>query len=127
MTSETELIPILLAVNLGSEASTDKLDLTTRELRTELKERVEAVSFIEVVPPEGARVGEAIALGALSLAVAPVAIREIIKLIHDWCLRAESRTVEIEIRQSKYQTTRIKMTGDIPPEHLQEILTTVRG
>ena len=125
MSEQDDRIAIVLKVDLGSDASVDKLDLTTRELRAELKSKVDSVDFIEKDAPVGARSGDAISVGALALAVIPSVVREIIRLIHNWCLRAERRKVEFEIKHSDYRITLVTISGDMPEEQLKKILDAV--
>lgn len=128
MTSKLEFLHLTLFINLGEEASQNKLDESTRQLRDELKHQGAEVTFVnDISIPEGARASEAIALGTLAVAILPMAIQGLIKLLYDWCLRGENRTLEIEIKHSRHHSTKLKISGDIAPKRLEEIINIIKA
>ena len=79
------------------DADAEALDQATRRLRTELKDlSVDSVSLAtEGQRPPGAKGGDPVTLGALTITLAPVIVPALIELLKSWMARKEGRTVVI--------------------------------
>ncbi|MGP3970242.1 hypothetical protein [Streptomyces sp. 6N223] len=91
-----------LGVQLVGTHDTDAEELArlTGSLRRELLELdVEDVSLARsgAEAPEGAKSGEVVAVGALVVTVAPVLVRQVVKLIDTWLRNRPLRTVKVEL------------------------------
>jgi hypothetical protein len=122
---ETENVSLILVIDLGMEVGEEKLDQSMRQLHTELRSRWDNVDFVKAPIPEGSRAGDEVVVGTLALAILPTAIQELVRLVRNWCLRAEGRTVEIEIKKSRHRTMKLKISGDVSPERIKEMLDTL--
>lgn len=128
MLENPETLDVTLQVSMGTETSDEKLDQMARQLMGEIRELVEAVELVSSGElPEGARIADAITIGALMMTILPPILPELIKFLHSWCLRAENRSVEIEIRRSKNRSVKVKISGNVSPEKLREIIDSVKG
>lgn len=127
MSQQIEDLLITMAVDLGPEASKAKLDSTTRQLRTELSNQWNDVELIKGEAPEGSRAVDAVVLGSLALTVVPAALTQILSFIREWCLRSESRSVEIEIKRSKHRSVKLKISGNTSTKRLSEIIDSIES
>jgi hypothetical protein len=126
MSDKDQLITINLQVSLGPDASRERLDLDTRQLKNELRIRDYGVDDVLATAPQGTRVVDPITLGVLMLTILPAAIPPLIKLIQDWATRAEGREVEIELHSPKGRSARIKVSGNVSAEKIDELIETMR-
>jgi hypothetical protein len=93
-------VQLTLVVKPG-ESDADELDQATRGLLTELQDLpLESVSLAPAgdLPP-GAKAGDAITLGALSLSLAPVVVPALVEFLKSWLARREGRSVVIRKRR----------------------------
>ena len=127
MLSNSEIVDVQIQVDMGPEVDANRLDESTRSLRNELRRHVEQINFNpEKTVPAGTRSTEASAIGELALEVLPAVLPLLIQFFYDWCLRAKHRSVEIEIRRTGQTSVKLKITGDIPREHLKEIISSIQ-
>src|SRR5262245_29802953 len=84
-----------LALQVGlADADSEELDLATRRLRAELQDLpIDSVSLVAAERPTGAKAGDAITLGALTMSLAPVVIPALLELLKSWMARKEGRSV----------------------------------
>jgi hypothetical protein len=84
----------------ASDADPDALDRATRHLRAELQDLpIDSASLATAGElPVGAKAGDAVALGALTLSLAPVVVPALIDFLKGWMARTEGRTVVIRTR-----------------------------
>jgi hypothetical protein len=89
-------IELTLLVAPG-DSDPEALDRATRRLRTELQELpVDSVSLASGgASPAGAKAGDVIALGALTLSLAPVVVPALLDFLKGWLSRKEGRSVVI--------------------------------
>jgi hypothetical protein len=89
-------VELTLVVKPG-ESDPDELDLATRGLLAELQElplESAALAPAGELPP-GAKAGDAITLGALTLSLAPVVVPALVEFLKSWLARREGRSVVI--------------------------------
>ena len=79
------------------DADADEIDRATRRLREELQELpIDSVSLASAGElPAGAKAADAIALGALTLSMAPVVVPALLDFLKGWMARKEGRTLII--------------------------------
>ena len=89
-------IQLMLLVRPEGEDS-DDIDLATRRLRSELQDLpIESVSLAPAgALPPGAKAGDPVALGALTLSLAPIVIPAFLEFLKSWMGRKEGRSVVI--------------------------------
>ena len=89
-------VQLTLLVKPG-ESDPDELDLATRRLLTELQDLpIDSVSLAPAGDlPAGAKAGDAITLGALSLSLAPIVVPALVEFLKSWLARREGRSVVI--------------------------------
>ncbi|MEV0174548.1 hypothetical protein AB0I00_25935 [Streptomyces sp. NPDC050803] len=82
------------------DSDEEELDTLTSQLRRQLLEldvdRVE-LTRSDAAPPQGAKPGEAIALGALAVTMAPFMLRGVLRLLETWIANRPVRTVTVEL------------------------------
>ena len=98
MSVDSSVAILDLRIDLGKDAEPDELDRLTRQLRRELQElEIELAELSTTGPaPEGAKSGEAVTLGALLVAVLPVALPKVVEFLQAWTLRGTNRTLKIK-------------------------------
>ena len=96
--------PVRLAIEVARGSGIDDADLDqmTRSLQGELED----LDFVEEVGqqtetsvPQGAKVGEAVTLGALAMAILPGAIPALFQFLKAWSQRPDSEPVKIKIQR----------------------------
>lgn len=100
-----ESVQLTLVVKPG-DADPDELDLDTRGLLTELRDLpLESVSLAPAGElPKGAKAGDAVSLGALSLSLAPVVVPALVEFLKSWLARREGRSVVIRKKRGATAT-----------------------
>ena len=79
---------------------------------------VESVELLrDELTPEGAKLGEAIALGALLMAVLPSAIPPLLGLVQAWLLRDQNRKVKFRT-EVKGREVELEYTGVMSQDEL---------
>ena len=98
-------IQLTLLVKPG-DVDPDELDLTTRLLCTELQDLpIDSVSLATAgESPVGAKAGDPVSLGALTLSLAPIVIPSLIEFLKSWMTRKEGRTLVIRKKQGAAAT-----------------------
>ncbi len=89
-----------------SSADPDELDLATRRLRAELQELpIDSVALATAgTLPAGAKGGDPVAIGALTLSLAPIVVPALIEFLKSWLSRKEGRTVIIRNKVGDAET-----------------------
>ena len=92
-----DIVTMNLQIDLGEDTDEEELDFLTRQLREEIEELdVESAELVSgEAAPEGAK-GDPVTLGALAVAVLPVVLPELIKVVQGWLKRGDNRTVKIK-------------------------------
>lgn len=105
------------------EADLEELDETTRRLRTELQQLpVDSVSLAAgAVPAVGAKVGDAVTLGALTLTLAPIVIPAVLEFLKSWMARKEGRSVVIRTKVGD-STTEIEIKTPISQAEISALV-----
>jgi hypothetical protein len=89
-----------LTVAGGADVDDEELDSLTRQLRLALLEsEVDDVRAGRAPGggPAGAKSGEAVALGVLSVTLAPVVLRSVVRLVEAWLQNRPVRSVRLEL------------------------------
>ena len=122
MSATTEPLHLSLYIELGDEVDDDELDRITRRLMAEIQTlNVESVELLrDELPPEGAKLAEAITLGALLMAVLPGAIPPLLGLVQSWLLRDQSRKVKIRT-EIEGQTVELEYSGTMTLDELKTL------
>jgi len=122
MSATTEPLHLSLYIELGDEVDDDELDRITRRLMAEIQTlNVESVELLrDELPPEGAKLAEAITLGALLMAVLPGAIPPLLGLVQSWLLRDQSRKVKIRT-EIEGQTVELEYSGSMTLDELKTL------
>ena len=122
-----DLVKMNLQIDVGEDADEEELDRLTRQLRDEMRElEVEEVELVrEKTTPEGAR-GDAVTLGALAVAVLPVAIPKLIDFLRDWLMRGENRTVKI-IKKVGDRSLEMEFPETMSQSRLKELVDMLIG
>lgn len=84
----------------GADVDDEELDSLTRQLRLALLElEVDDVRAGRASGggPAGAKSGEAVALGVLSVTLAPVVLRSVVRLVEAWLQNRPVRSVRLEL------------------------------
>ena len=99
MPPDTNTINLTLRVDAGEDTGAEELDRLTRRLLREIRgldvESVELASDDQVVP-EGAKVVEALALGAFAVKLVPSVALKLIEFLQAWTLRGQGQSVKIK-------------------------------
>ena len=105
------------------EADLEQLDETTRLLRTELAQLpVDSVSLAPgAAPPVGAKLGDPVTLGALTLTLAPIVIPAILEFLKSWMGRKEGRSVVIRTKVGD-STTEIEIKAPISQAEISALV-----
>jgi hypothetical protein len=92
-----EPVRLLVSIEHGVNPDPESIDAETRRLVRELSEL--DVESVEPAPagaaPPGAKVGDAVAIGAVLVSLLPTAVPKLIEFIQAWTLRSSGRTVKI--------------------------------
>jgi hypothetical protein len=98
MSANTKPLHLSLYIEPRDEVDDDELDCITRRLMAEIQTLdVESVELLrDELTPEGAKSAEAVTLGALLLAMLPVAIPPLLGLVQAWLLRDQNCKVKIK-------------------------------
>jgi hypothetical protein len=91
-------INLTFQLKSGENVDPEELDRETRELLSEIREMdIESAELVKAGElPEGAKAGEPITLGTLSVAVLPAMAPILIEFVQSWSLRAKNRIVKIK-------------------------------
>ncbi|MGW7645472.1 hypothetical protein [Streptomyces bobili] len=88
-----------LALDGGPDSDREELDALTRQLREQLLAL--EVDHVELVrldsAPRGAKPGDVITIGSLSVTMAPFALRAVLRLVETWIERRPVRTISVAI------------------------------
>ena len=110
----------------------DTLDTEITRLTTDVRRALEARPEVdEVRPPtmpgpEGSKVGEAIALGALLVAVAPVALAGIINLVRDYLNRPAAPATKVKVKVGDSDIEIEFDPREITPDQLGDLVARLR-
>jgi hypothetical protein len=115
-------IELTLLVNRG-ETDAEERDRATRLLRTELQDLpVDTVS----VPtsgklPAGAKAGDALAVGALAVSLAPVVVPSLVNFLRTWMTRKEGRSIVIRKKVGD-TATEIEIKAPLSESAISELI-----
>jgi hypothetical protein len=120
----TEPLRFDLALDLGQGASPEELDDAARRLRLELEEA--GVAEVELArggpAPEGAKAGDSLRIGALTLGVLPSALGGVLAVVRDWASRRPGRTLQFEYSSGPQ---RIRLEYDPEKTDINQLLATL--
>ncbi|MGW4731937.1 hypothetical protein ACWEQC_22690 [Streptomyces shenzhenensis] len=89
-----------LVVSGEADVDAEELESLTGQLRRLLLE-LEVADVRRVrsdgLPPEGAKSGELLAVGALAVSLAPAVLRPVLRLVETWMQNRPVRTVRVEL------------------------------
>lgn len=91
---------VRLTVAGGADVDDEELDALTAQLRQALLElEVDDVRAGRAAggAPEGAKPGEAVAVGVLAVTLAPVVLRSVVRLVEAWLQNRPVRSVRLEL------------------------------
>jgi hypothetical protein len=118
----SDSIELTLLVNRG-ESDAEERDRATRQLRTELQDLpVDTVS----VPtsgklPAGAKAGDALAVGALAVSLAPVFVPALVNFLKTWMTRKEGRSIVIRKKVGD-TATEIEIKAPLSESAISELI-----
>lgn len=126
MTDTPDNIELTLLVNptgTGAGEDLDELDDATRSLRAELAELpIDAVSLATAGEvPAGAKAGDAVALGTLTLTLAPIVVPALIEFLKSWMARKEGRTIVIRKKLGDAETN-VEIKGPLSESAISAIV-----
>jgi len=103
MSANEETLRLVLEVGNDSDGDAEEVDRLTRRLRREiLDQEVESAELVTIGEiPEGARAGEAIAIGSLLVTLLPSVLPNLIDLLGGWLKRDTSRTIKIKLQRGE--------------------------
>jgi hypothetical protein len=107
----------------------EKLDQLTRSLRRTIEEADLEGARVERVAgdlPAGAR-GDAVTLGALAVAVAPVLVDQLIQIIRGWCARAGTKPVKVAVRVGDREVSAEYDAARMTAEEVEAVARTLRS
>lgn len=106
----------------AEDASTDDIDLMTRQLLTELREiDIDSAQLAGGGPaPEGTKSVDPVTTGAIVMTVLPTVLPKLVDFIQAWCLRGQGKTVKFK---GKIGKERIEFEGSA--EDLQKLIATL--
>lgn len=115
-------IQLLLLVKPEND-DPDEVDLATRRLRTELQDLpVESVSLADAGQlPAGAKSGEAVSIGALTLSLAPIVIPALMEFLRSWMSRKEGRSLVIR-RKFGDDSTEIEIKSPLSESAIADLV-----
>ncbi len=107
-------IELRLTVSAVDDTTAEEVAAATRRLSEALADRAEVASVRPVVEPapEGAKVGEAMALGALLLAVGPVDVKQVLGMVRDLFNRPGGTPTKVSVERSSG-----KVAVEFDPRH----------
>jgi len=103
MSTNDETLRLVLEVGNDSDGDAEEVDRLTRRLRREiLDQEVESAELVTTGEiPEGARAGEAIAIGSLLVTLLPSVLPHLIDLLGGWLKRDTTRTIKIKLQRGE--------------------------
>jgi len=115
-------IQLLLLVKPEND-DPDEVDLATRRLRAELQDLpVESVSLAEAGQlPAGAKAGDPVTIGALTLSLAPVVIPALMAFLRSWMSRKEGRSLVIR-RKFGDDSTEIEIKSPLSESAIADLV-----
>lgn len=127
MPSLPNSVMLNLQLNPGQGYDPGELDLMTRQFLAEVQELdVESAGLVTSgPPPEGAKSGEVVQLGALAVTVLPVVAPKLVELLQSWVTRAENRTVKIKA-QAQDRSIEVEYSpAAMSPADLQRLVRSI--
>lgn len=102
-----------LALSGSSDSDQEELDALAVQLRAQLLELdVDRVELTRSgTAPVGAKPGELIALGTLTVTLAPIALRAVLRLVEAWIEHRPVRTVSIKMGDDTLELRAVSSTG----------------
>jgi hypothetical protein len=93
----------MLQVQPDPDADSEEIDRRARRLLQELRD-LEAVDSAELARdvqgvPEGAKVAEAVTLGAIAVSVLPTAVGKLLEFLQTWAARGQGQLVKLKALQ----------------------------
>jgi hypothetical protein len=124
MTVVRKPLNLSLYIEPGYEVDDDELDRLTRQLMGQIRTlEVESVELIREGPaPEGSKSAEAVTLGALAMAVLPVAVPPLLSVVQSWLLRDQNRKVKLET-EIEGRRVMLEYSGSISQDELKTLRT----
>jgi hypothetical protein len=110
--------PIELNIKVSVEDATEEdIDLMTRQLLVELRERdVESAELTKGDPAPVGSKGDPFTIGSIAVEILPAAIPGLMKFIQAWMARGRGRTVKFKGRGIEFEGS---------PEDFQRLLATL--
>jgi hypothetical protein len=104
----------------------DELDRLTRDLLAELQDvPVEARITAGGKPPEGAKSGELVTLGALVVTALPSVLPTFVSFLQSWLKRGKPKSIKIKAANGKRSFAVELPSGSFSHEQLKELLATL--
>ncbi len=119
---------LTLRVQPGRDILVEELDSLARQLRDEIEElRIAEAELLrgEAAPARTKSLGEAVTLGALSLAILPQAVPKLIEFLQGWSLRGEGRKVAISVERGDRKVALEYSAGALSPEDVRVLVDDV--
>ena len=128
MLSAPETRHLTLRIQPARDTHPEDLDGLTRQLRDEIEEiRIGEAELLrnQATPARTKSLGEAVTLGALTLAVLPQAVPKLIEFLQGWSLRGEGRKVSISVARGDRSIALEYCPGALSPEDLKLLVDNV--
>ncbi len=121
----------LLEINIElSGQELEQLDISTRQLYTELKSlEIETIKFFvsKEPQPEGVKAVDPATVNALILTVSPILITKLLEFLHSWNLRKDGRSIKIKIQKQDGQSVEVEVPASTSPKVLNDWLNSVEA
>ena len=124
---EAGLVAVKLDLQLA-QGGDEELDQLTRQLRQELLEAgAESAELVrQGKAPAGAKAGlDPVVLGALLVAVAPMAMTKLLEFLQAWAMRREGRTVKLNIQDADGASVQMEVPQTMSPSEVKSWLETI--
>ena len=109
------------------EADRERLDLITRQLRSELLEfDAENVDFIEAPRPAHTKGAEAATLGALAVTLLPAVLPKLVDFLMAWVARGSNRSVKLKAQVGD-RSIDLEYNGAVPQSEIRALLRQALG
>jgi hypothetical protein len=102
----------------------EELDHATRSLRAELQDLpIDSVSLATAgAVPVGAKAGEAVTVGALTLSLVPIVLPALIEFLISWMGRKEGRTIVVIRKKTGDAATEIEIRAPLSEAAISDLV-----
>lgn len=118
MTHVADFIQVNLQVVLPNTVSEEETDMESSRLKRQLREAGFTITHVQEAAPSGVKSPVAFTLGALTVALLPKVVPQLIQVLNEWLAGRASRKLKLRLPTG----LEFELTGSMSPSETKQLI-----